>query len=79
MLPPIDYLWDFFVGTTQDLNISKMVDFYEKNQNLSNDLSIHTWADQPTISFSDYYSKADLKEEDFGHPTMPAYKYAHLG
>ena len=43
MLPPLDYLWDLLVGTTNDVNLSRMVDFYEANQDLSGDLSTNTW------------------------------------
>jgi len=43
MLPAFDYLWDFLVGTTNDVNLSRMVDFYENNQNLSGALSTNTW------------------------------------
>ena len=43
MIPAFDYLWDFLVGTTNDVNISRMVDFYENNQDLSGDLSTNTW------------------------------------
>lgn len=31
LLPPFDYVWDFFYGTGADLNMSRLVDFYEKN------------------------------------------------
>ena len=31
LIPPFDYLWDFFYGTGADLNMSRLVDFYEKN------------------------------------------------
>ena len=30
-IPPFDYVWDFLVGTTNDVNLSRMVDFYQNN------------------------------------------------
>lgn len=29
LIPTLDWFWDFFVGTTSDLNMSRMVSFYE--------------------------------------------------
>jgi uncharacterized protein YbjT (DUF2867 family) len=29
LFPPLDLVWDFFTGTTSDLNMSRMVEFYE--------------------------------------------------
>lgn len=29
IIPPLDYMWDFFVGTTNDVNLSRMAAFYE--------------------------------------------------
>lgn len=31
LVPAFDYLWDLMVGTTNDVNLSRMVDFYESN------------------------------------------------
>jgi hypothetical protein len=61
MLPSFDYLWDFLVGTTNDVNLSRMVDFYENNQDLSGALSTNTWTetDQET-SFSNFYNNRAL-------------------
>jgi len=28
-IPTFDYFWDFFVGTTSDVNMSRMAAFYE--------------------------------------------------
>lgn len=80
MLPPLDYLWDFLVGTTNDVNLSRMVDFYERNQDLSAYLSTNTWTITTGLetSFSDFYSNRTLDEDDYAHPTMAAYKCAHL-
>ena len=50
LIPPIDYLWDFLVGTTSDLNMSRMVEFYEENQ-VSAPQNVVTTSQ----GFSDYY------------------------
>ena len=34
-IPTFDYFWDFFTGTTSDVNMSRMVSFYETHQTLS--------------------------------------------
>lgn len=77
-LPGIDYIWDFLVGTTNDLNLSRMVNFYEQHPDLAEDLSANPWRDAATIGFEDYYSGQRLVEENYAHPTMTAYKCAHL-
>lgn len=43
MLPPLDYIFDFFTGTTSDLNMSRMVDFFEENQHLHNFMHANPW------------------------------------
>jgi len=82
MLPPPDYLWDFLVGNTNDVNLARMVRFYEANHQLIKPLVQNTWAAQtgmaPTVSFSDHYATHKILEEDYAHPTLPAYKCAHL-
>lgn len=79
MLPAFDYLWDFLVGTTNDVNLSRMVDFYENNQDLSGALSTNTWTEtSQETSFSNFYNNRALNEEDYSHPTMAAYKCSHL-
>mgnify|MGYP006167656109 CR=1 FL=1 len=82
MLPPPDYLWDFLVGNTNDVNLARMVKFYEANHQLIKPLVQNTWAAQtgmtPTVSFSDHYAAHKILEEDYAHPTLPAYKCAHL-
>ena len=58
MIPPFDYVWDFLVGTTNDVNLSRMVNFYENNQDLSSGLSTNTWTETtPETSFSQFYDK----------------------
>jgi len=79
MIPPLDYLWDFLVGTTNDVNLSRMVEFYEENQNLSSELSTNTWNETSyETSFKKFYNNRQLEEDDYAHPTMTAYKCAHL-
>ena len=78
LIPAFDYVWDFLVGTTNDVNISRMIAFYEQNQHLSSDLSYNTFVDAPSSSFSDFYANQRLDEEHLAHPTMAAYKCAHL-
>ena len=35
MIPTFDYFWDFFTGTTSDVNMSRMHAFYEKHAHFS--------------------------------------------
>ncbi len=35
IIPALDYMWDFFTGTTSDVNMSRMHEFYESHQDLS--------------------------------------------
>lgn len=49
-----------------------MVEFYEKNPTLAEGRG------DTETSFSDYYGGRSLVEEDFAHPTMKAYKCAHI-
>ena len=78
MVPAFDYLWDFFSGTTNDVNMSRMVDFYEKHPKLAEEIAANPWGSEATVGFENYYSKTTLDEERFAHPTMGAYKCAHL-
>ena len=39
MIPVFDYMWDFFTGTTSDVNMSRMHAFYENNLSLQDELS----------------------------------------
>ena len=81
-IPGIDLIWEFFVGNTNDQNLSQLVAFYEANPNLANDVSSSSWhkttGQSPSISFENYYANESLTEENFAHPTMGAYKCAHL-
>jgi len=81
-IPGIDLIWDFFVGNTNDENLSRMAEFYENNLNLANELSSSSWhsttGESPSVSFESYYANESLTEANFAHPTMAAYKCAHL-
>ena len=82
MLPPLEYLWEFFFGTGNDQNLARMVQFYESEQQHIQALAVNTWAQKtgmtPTVSFSDFYSQIQITEDDYAHPTMMAYKCTHL-
>jgi hypothetical protein len=43
MIPPLDYLWDFLFGTSADVNMSRMIDFYEENRHLEYEQSVNQW------------------------------------
>lgn len=81
MLPPLDYVWEFFNGTGNDQNLARMVEHYENEHQHIAGLITNTWAQksgmEPTVSFSNFY-QTRLVEEDFVHPTMQAYKATHL-
>lgn len=81
-VPGLDLIFDFFVGTTNDLNLSRMAEFYESNVALGNEMSNSSWhsttGESPSISFESYYAGETLSEANFAHPTMGAYKCAHL-
>ena len=77
MIPVFDYMWDFFTGTTSDVNMSRMVEFYENNPHLAAEHSANPWSTGATVSFSQYYKSKQLREEDFSHPTFGAYRCAH--
>jgi len=76
LFPAFDYMWDFFSGTTSDVNMSRMADFYESNLHLANEAAPE-WGSKGSISFSEYYRTQQIHEEHFAHPTMGAYKCAH--
>jgi len=70
ILPPFDYLWDFFYGTGADLNMSRLVDFYEKNP-VSD---APKWSE---TSVEHQFTLDKIVEEDYAHPTMVSYKLTH--
>jgi hypothetical protein len=54
LIPRLDYLWDFMYGTAADLNMSRLIEFYENNS--QQNLHIKPWtATSPTIDFAEYY------------------------
>jgi len=78
LYPAFDYMWDFFTGNTNDVNLSRMVDFYEKNPSLAQEHAANPWGSEATVGFENYYSKTQVEEEHYAHPTMGAFKCAHL-
>lgn len=70
MLPPFDYLWDFMYGTGSDLNMSRLVDFYEKNQ-------VTEYPKWSKTSPEHDFSMQKFSEEELAHPTMFSYKLTH--
>lgn len=77
LIPTLDLLWDFFVGTTSDLNMSRMIDFYEQNKQLQADHHANPWDVKHSQSFQGFVKSQTLTEENFSHPTMAAYRCAH--
>ena len=54
LIPRFDYLWDFMYGTAADLNMSRIVEYYENNSQTN--LGIKPWTStSPTVDFKDYY------------------------
>ena len=52
MFPPLDYVFDFFTGTTSDLNMSRMVAYFEENRHLHNQLHANPWTETtPSVDF----------------------------
>lgn len=52
LIPVFDYMWDFFTGTTSDVNMSRMVEFYENNPQLASDLNSNPWSSSAAVKFS---------------------------
>ena len=82
VVPPMSFVWEFFFGTGNDQNLARFVEFYEGEHQLIQELSVNTWSEKtgvdPQVSFSEFYSQLQIKEEDYAHPTMMAYKATHL-
>ena len=55
MIQPLDLVWDFFAGTSSDLNMSRIVEFLEENQDLHADQHANSWGFTATTSFADHY------------------------
>ena len=71
MIPRFDYLWDFINGTSADLNMSRMIEFYESNPSLADQLA-HNWHESSTHTLADFY-KGGLSTEELETPSMKAY------
>lgn len=70
LIPAFDYLWDFFYGTGADLNMSRLVEFYEKN-------NVSEYPKWTATSAEHDFSLEKIVEEDYAHPTMVSYKLTH--
>ena len=58
LLPPLDLVYDFFVGTTADKNMSRMVEFYESHLRKSEDLHENPWSKHtPEVTMESYYQQ----------------------
>jgi len=81
LMPPLDYVWDFFVGTTPDLNMARMIDFYEKNPSLADDLKKDAWyfnsGFKSEINFTQWASGLTVEEEDYSYPSFSDNRCAH--
>jgi hypothetical protein len=56
LIPPLDLVYDFFVGTTSDVNMSRMVEYYENHLRKSEELSENPWSKhKPEITLESYY------------------------
>jgi len=76
-IPPLDLIWDFFYGTGSDLNMSRMIEFYEKNPSVEADQHANPWNVHPSIRFEDWVNATTFSEEAYSHPTLTAYRLAH--
>ena len=76
-----DLWWDFWTGNTSDMNMSRMIEFYNKNSHMQSELNESSWHDStgtnPSVHFAQHYESQRLTEADFAHPTMASYKLAH--
>lgn len=71
-----ELLWDFFVGTTPDQNMSRMIKFHEQNLHLQGEF-YQEWNLDSYVKFSEYYRQNKLNEDNYSHPTTMAYRCAH--
>ena len=76
-IPGLDMILDFFVGTTSDLNMSRMVDFYESNSKLEAEHHANAWNFHPSVRFEEWVNQTTIDEETYKHPTFAAYRLAH--
>jgi uncharacterized protein YbjT (DUF2867 family) len=77
MFPVFDYFWDFFTGTTSDVNMSRMHAFYEQNLHLSGEQHANPWHASHSVGFEQWVKQQKLVEENYSHPTMASYRCAH--
>lgn len=77
-VPPLDLLWDFLVGTTTDLNMSRLVEFYEEHPKLEESLRSNPWSFTASESFESWVRSQNLTESAYSQPTFGAYRCAHL-
>ena len=54
MVPVFDYMWDFFTGTTSDVNMSRMHAFYETHGNLSDEMNGNSVTLEDPVKFGDW-------------------------
>lgn len=74
----LTYFWDLMVGTTSDINMSRMVEFYEQNPALLEEFSANPWTHTGTsVDFEDYYKQNAVNSSDYALPAMHSYKRAH--
>jgi nucleoside-diphosphate-sugar epimerase len=77
-MPTFDYLNDFLYGTASDLNMSRMIEYFENNQVHRRTINNHTWSEDASVKVSEFYKTTSFTEDDLAHPTLPAYKLEHL-
>ena len=74
----LDYIYDFLYGTTPDLNMSRLAEFYEDNLELSDQLASNSWNQQPSVNMSQYYKSTTIEQNDVLFPEMRSYKSTNL-
>lgn len=72
----LDYIYDFLYGTTPDLNMSRIAEFFEENLDLADGLSTNTWRESAEVSMSAHYRATQLGQNDLPFPEN--YKGLHL-
>ena len=54
MVPVFDYMWDFFTGTTSDVNMSRMHAFYETHESLSEEMQANSVTLEDPVKFGNW-------------------------
>ena len=72
----LDYIYDFLYGTTPDLNMSRIAEFYEENLDLADGLSTNTWRDSAEVSMKAHFRQDTIVQSDLPFPE--SYKGLHL-